>query len=59
MQGQTRNLQRIDEFHSSYLSFQYPLIFPYGEDGYRPSILLRYVDDTKVTKKKKKNKVDN
>lgn len=57
MQGQTRNLQRIDEFHSSYLSFQYPLIFPYGEDGYRPSILLRYVDDTKVTKKKKKTRL--
>jgi hypothetical protein len=53
MQGQTGNLQRIDEFHASYLSFQYPLIFPYGEDGYRPSILLRYVDDTNVTKKKR------
>lgn len=53
MQGQSGNLQRIDEFHASYLSFQYPLIFPYGEDGYRPSILLRFVDDTDITKKKK------
>ena len=53
MQGQTGNLQRIDEFHVSYLSFQYPLIFPYGEDGYRPSILLRYVDDSNITKNKR------
>jgi hypothetical protein len=48
LQGQTGNLQRIDEFHASYLGFQYPLLFPYGEDGYRPGILLRYKDDTVV-----------
>jgi hypothetical protein len=33
-------LQRINEFHPSYLSYQYPLIFPFGEDGYRDGILL-------------------
>ncbi|KAL6569855.1 hypothetical protein OROMI_014369 [Orobanche minor] len=27
-------LQRIDEFHPSYLPLQYPLIFIYGEDGF-------------------------
>jgi hypothetical protein len=26
-------LERIDEFHSAYLAYQYPLIFPYGDDG--------------------------
>jgi len=31
-------LQRIDEFHASYLAYQYPLLFPYGEDGYKPNI---------------------
>jgi len=49
LQGQSGNLQRIDEFHASYLGFQYPLLFPYGEDGYRPGILLKYKDDTVVT----------
>lgn len=49
MQGQGGNLQRIDEFHASYLGFQYPLLFPYGEYGYRPGILLGYKDDTVVT----------
>jgi len=51
LQGQTGNLQRIDEFHASYLGYQYPLIFPYGEDGYRPGILLQFKDDTVVNSK--------
>ncbi|KAL3646783.1 hypothetical protein CASFOL_009327 [Castilleja foliolosa] len=29
------NLQRINELHPSYMGLQYPLLFPYGEDGYR------------------------
>ena len=32
-------LQMIHELHSSYLALQYPLLFPYGEDGYRLDIL--------------------
>ncbi|KAL3646961.1 hypothetical protein CASFOL_009133 [Castilleja foliolosa] len=28
-------LQRINELHPSYLGLQYPLIFSYGEDGYK------------------------
>ncbi|XP_042055868.1 uncharacterized protein LOC121800363 [Salvia splendens] len=31
-------LQRISELHPSYLPLQYPLLFPYGEDGYREDI---------------------
>ncbi|XP_074297343.1 uncharacterized protein LOC141628055 [Silene latifolia] len=31
-------LQRISELHPSYLSLQYPLLFPFGEDGYRLGI---------------------
>ena len=27
--------------HPSYLGMQYPLLFPYGEDGYRTGILMR------------------
>ncbi|KAF7813324.1 uncharacterized protein G2W53_034300 [Senna tora] len=34
-------LQRIDELHPLYLPMQYPLLFPYGEDGYREETLYR------------------
>ena len=30
--------QRISELHPSYMAMQYPLLFPYGEDGFRPEI---------------------
>ncbi|CAK8578851.1 unnamed protein product [Lathyrus sativus] len=33
MQNQGGKLQRIDGFHARYMAFQYPLIFPYGEDN--------------------------
>ena len=31
-------LQRINEIHPFYLPLQYPLLFPYGEDGYTDDI---------------------
>jgi hypothetical protein len=34
-------LQRINELHPSFMSLQYPLLFPYGEDGYRLGILRK------------------
>ncbi|KAF7835735.1 uncharacterized protein G2W53_010594 [Senna tora] len=34
-------LQRIHELHPLYLPMQYPLLFPYGEDGYREETLYR------------------
>nr|KAJ0185550.1 hypothetical protein LSAT_V11C900505300 [Lactuca sativa] len=34
-------LQRISELHPSYLPLQYPLLFPYGDDGYSVDILHR------------------
>lgn len=34
MQKQCGKLQIIDEYHTSYLGFQYLLLFPYGKDGY-------------------------
>lgn len=33
-------LKRINELNASYLGLQYPLLFPYGEDGYREDIPL-------------------
>jgi hypothetical protein len=46
-------LQRIDEFHPSYLAYQYPLIFPYGEDGYRDDISHRKIKGKKEPKRTK------
>nr|KAJ0214746.1 hypothetical protein LSAT_V11C400224410 [Lactuca sativa] len=45
---QTKNgcLQRISELHPSYLPLQYPLLFPYGDDGYSVDILHRGVSFT-------------
>ena len=33
-----KELQTISELHPSFMSMQYPLLFPYGEDGFRPEI---------------------
>ncbi|KAJ1295317.1 hypothetical protein BS78_01G215000 [Paspalum vaginatum] len=30
--------KRISELHPKFMAMQYPLLFPYGEDGYRPGI---------------------
>ncbi|KAI9128852.1 hypothetical protein K1719_000335 [Acacia pycnantha] len=50
---QSGDLQRINELHMAYLPLQYPLLFPYGNDGYDSSI--EHVAETlSKTKKKKK-----
>ncbi|KAG6430842.1 hypothetical protein SASPL_108915 [Salvia splendens] len=41
---QSGNLQRISEFHPSYLALQYPLLFPYGEDGYTKFIVIYTIE---------------
>jgi hypothetical protein len=35
--------QRISELHVGYMVLHYPLLFPYGEDGWHPNILLNGV----------------
>ncbi|XP_050279142.1 uncharacterized protein LOC126720581 [Quercus robur] len=40
-------LHRINELHPSYMALQYPLLFPYGEDGFRLGILYRNIDETR------------
>ncbi|KAM3305364.1 hypothetical protein P3S67_012230 [Capsicum chacoense] len=37
-------LQKINELNVAYLSLQYPLLFPYGENGYREDISITTVD---------------
>ncbi|XP_058766767.1 uncharacterized protein LOC131640386 [Vicia villosa] len=41
MQTRGGRLQRINELHAAYMAYQYPLIFPYGEDSYRPDVAQR------------------
>ncbi|XP_012841939.1 PREDICTED: uncharacterized protein LOC105962187 [Erythranthe guttata] len=53
VETQSKKLQRISELHPLYLPFQYPLIFPYGEDGYREDIGLR--DSFRGNSGKRKN----
>lgn len=38
MHSRSDGPQRINELHAAYLPLQYPLLFPYGEDGYRDDI---------------------
>ncbi|KAH1069644.1 hypothetical protein GYH30_007009, partial [Glycine max] len=54
IETQHGQLQRIHELHSSYLALQYPLLFPYGEDEYRPDILHSSRSDGK---KRKRNRL--
>jgi hypothetical protein len=35
--------QHISELHLGYMALHYPLLFPYGEDGWHPNILLNGV----------------
>ena len=37
--------QRIFELHVGYMALHYPLLFPYGEDGWHLNILLNGVVD--------------
>ncbi|XP_074296486.1 uncharacterized protein LOC141626705 [Silene latifolia] len=53
VQTQTGSLQRINELHPSYLALQYPLLFPYGEDGYSCDILHSDAYEANTKKRKK------
>lgn len=41
VETRSKKLQRISELHPLHLPLQYPLLFPYGEDGYTENIPLR------------------
>ncbi|GAU36985.1 hypothetical protein TSUD_150210 [Trifolium subterraneum] len=51
VQEQSGKLERISEFHPSYLGYQYPLIFPYGEDGFRRGTLHKELPNVPITKR--------
>lgn len=45
VEHKTNGLQRITELHPSFMAMQYPILFPYGEDGFRVGI--EYRDDNR------------
>jgi len=47
----TGKLERINELHTSYLALQYPLLFPYGDDGYTIKIPHRGVNSSTKNKR--------
>ncbi|CAA0825292.1 Unknown protein, partial [Striga hermonthica] len=38
VENRSGRLQRINELNASYLALHYPILFPYGKDGYREDI---------------------
>ncbi|XP_047264097.1 uncharacterized protein LOC107850864 [Capsicum annuum] len=46
IESQSGQLKRINELNASYLGLQYPLLFLYGEDGYREDIPLNLKDES-------------
>ncbi|CAH9063416.1 unnamed protein product [Cuscuta europaea] len=52
LEHKDRTLQRINELHPSYLALQYPILFPYGEEGYRLEIKYRQVEGRDAIKRK-------
>ncbi|CAN6870095.1 unnamed protein product, partial [Brassica oleracea] len=51
LQHKSGRLTRIDEIHISYLALQYPLLFVYGEDGFRIGIKKGVTEASKKLKK--------
>jgi hypothetical protein len=49
VQDQQGGLRRILELHPTYMPMSYAFMFPYGEDGWHPSIPVRHVVDLEPT----------
>ncbi|KAH0682869.1 hypothetical protein KY289_020621 [Solanum tuberosum] len=52
IESQNGQLQRINELNAAYLGLQYPLLLPYGEDGYREDIPLNIIDESSEGRKR-------
>lgn len=53
VETQNGKLKQISELHPSYLPMQYPLLFPYGEDGYRVDVMHRDKSPSETASKKR------
>ncbi|KAK9740669.1 hypothetical protein RND81_03G052500 [Saponaria officinalis] len=47
----SRGVRKISELHPSFMAMQYPLMFPYGEDGFRPDIKHNDAETTTLKKR--------
>ncbi|CAN6968699.1 unnamed protein product, partial [Brassica oleracea var. botrytis] len=47
LQQKSGKLLRINEIHASYLALQYPLLFTYGEDGFRLDLFITFTCNPK------------
>ena len=43
LEDRSSRLQRINEQHCKFMAMQYPILFPYGEDGYHESLMYRQI----------------
>jgi len=57
LQAKSSELQRIKEILLSYLALQYPLLFPYGEDGYKIGIEKGHVKVGRTKSKKPRKQI--
>ena len=48
---QTHGLQRVSKDNPSFMALQYPILFPYGEDGYYEGIRYNAISKRKKTKR--------
>uniref|UniRef100_A0A6N2KG64 Helitron helicase-like domain-containing protein n=1 Tax=Salix viminalis TaxID=40686 RepID=A0A6N2KG64_SALVM len=53
IESYSRNLRRISKLHPKFMSLQYPLLFPYGEDGYHTDILFTNQEHYTPSKRQK------
>uniref|UniRef100_A0A8R7TVD9 Uncharacterized protein n=1 Tax=Triticum urartu TaxID=4572 RepID=A0A8R7TVD9_TRIUA len=53
IQDHSSQLQRISEKHPKFMSMQYPLLFPYGEDGYHDELMYRQRSSTSANQHQK------
>ncbi|XP_076954058.1 uncharacterized protein LOC143628319 [Bidens hawaiensis] len=51
--SRSSGLRRISELHPSYTPLQFPLLFPFGEDGYKIDIPHRNIDPSSTAARKK------
>lgn len=58
MQDQAGHLQKVEEKHCKFMSMQYPILFPYGEDGYHENITYRRCARLQAIKRKKSTMVE-
>jgi hypothetical protein len=58
IEDRTSNLQQINERHCKFMSMQYPILFPYGEDGFNDNIMYRQTEASSFVRHQKATMVE-